>query len=430
MKNDLQQLSNFIDEMKATSSSNSKKEIIKKYDSPFLRKVFEYVYTPFKQYYVSSDNLRKRTDLSIDSYVDLFGLLDDLSERRITGHDAIAAVNGFINTFPEFADVLYQVFDRNLKTRATATIINEILPGTVPTFEVALAEKYKGNEKKVNFLDGAWWASTKLDGCRCATVIDSLGDIKFFSRQGKEFFTLSNLKDDIKKLNLRNVVLDGEICLVGANGADDFQGILKQIGKKDHTIESPKYYMFDFIPLDEFERGFGDTTFVARQVMLNGMMFGASLKYAVVLPQIQVESKEHFELLVADAAAMKYEGIMLRKNVGYEGKRSKNLLKVKQMQDDEYEVIGYEIAMNRVIENGAEIEEEMLKCVHILELGDPVSVGSGFSLEQRRQFYKNPEEIVGKTICVRYFEKTIDQTGKHSLRFPVFKGVYENGRTT
>lgn len=268
-----------------------------------------------------------------------------------------------------------------------------------------------------------------VHNCRCITIIDSTGNIRFYSRQGKEFFTLSKLGEDLKKLNLRNVVLDGEICLIGENGNEDFQGILKQIGKKDHTIESPKYYMFDFIPLNEFERGFGDTTFVARQVMLNGMMIGADLKYAEVLPQICVENQDHFEALVADAAAMGYEGIMLRKNVGYEGKRSRNLLKVKKMHDAEYQVIDCEMAVCRVIVDGQEVDEEMLKNAKILHKGDPVDVGSGWSLEQRQHFYQNPNDLIGKTICVQFFEETLDQNGKHSLRFPVVKAVYDGERT-
>jgi len=179
MQNDLSHVANFIDEMKSTSSTNAKKEILKKYDTPFLRNLFNYVYTPFKQYYVSSANLQKNKTLSSPGYTNLFTLLDDLSTRRITGHDAVSAVNGFINSYPEFADVIYQVFDRNLKTRATTTIINDIMPGTVPIFEVALAEKYKGNEKRVNFYEGVWWASRKLDGCLHKDSIIEFEDDRF-----------------------------------------------------------------------------------------------------------------------------------------------------------------------------------------------------------------------------------------------------------
>ena len=59
--------------------------------------------------------------------------------------------------------------------------------------------------------------------------------------------------------------------------------------------------------------------------------------------------------------------------------------------------------------------------------GNTVSVGSGFSIEDRNHYYNNPNDIVGKEITVQYFEESTDKTGKHSLRFPVCKTVYEAG---
>jgi DNA ligase-1 len=426
---DFQAVVNFIEEMKATSSTNDKKSILKKYDSPILRKLFEYVYSPFKQYYVTSDNLKKRQDLSFDNYDDLFSLLDDLNERRVTGHSAIQAVNGFIEKNKEFANVIYDVIDRNLKTRATTTLINAVMPGTVPTFDVALAEKFEGNEKKVNFDSGEWWASRKLDGVRCIAVIDENGDIKFYSRAGNEFLTLEVLAEELKSLNLRSVVLDGEVCIMKDGGLEDFQGIIKEIGRKDHTIQNPMYYVFDMIQTEEFNNQVGETSLSARLLQL-GVFFSlhADLKHAAPLVQIQVSSREHFEEMVADATNLGYEGLMIRKDVGYEGKRSKNLLKVKKMHDAEYTVIDHESGVNRVIENGREIEEVMLKAVIVEHKGNQVRVGSGFSLDQRRFYHQNPNEILGKTITVQYFEETTDQHGDHSLRFPVIKAVHGQKR--
>jgi ATP-dependent DNA ligase len=165
----------------------------------------------------------------------------------VTGHSAIQSVNGFIEKNKEFADVIYDVIDRNLKTRATTTLINSVMPGTVPTFDVALAEKFEGNEKKVNFDSGEWWASRKLDGVRCLAVIDENGDIKFYSRAGNEFLTLGVLAEELKSLNLRSVVLDGEVCIMKDGGLEDFQGIIKEIGRKEHTIQNPMYYVFDML---------------------------------------------------------------------------------------------------------------------------------------------------------------------------------------
>jgi DNA ligase-1 len=430
MKNqDFQTVVNFIEEMKATSSTNDKKSILQKYDSPVLRKLFEYVYSPFKQYYVTSDNLKKRQDLSFDNYDDLFSLLDDLNERRVTGHSAIQSVNGFIEKNKEFADVIYDVIDRNLKTRATTTLINSVMPGTVPTFDVALAEKFEGNEKKVNFDSGEWWASRKLDGVRCIAAIDENGDIKFYSRAGNEFLTLGVLAEELKSLNLRSVVLDGEVCIMKDGGLEDFQGIIKEIGRKDHTIQNPMYYVFDMLQAEEFNNQSGEIPLSTRLLQL-GVFFSlhSDLKCVAPLVQIQVSSREHFEEMVADATNLGYEGIMIRKDVGYEGKRSKNLLKVKKMHDAEYVVIDHESDVHRVIENGREIEEVMLKAVIVEHKGNQVRVGSGFSLDQRRFYHQNPNEILGKTITVQYFEETTDQHGEHSLRFPVIKVVHGQKR--
>lgn len=428
MKDQFSKLQAFIDEMKATSSTNAKKELIQRYDSPFLRRIFEYTYSPFKQYGVTSENLKKRQDLKFDNYDDLFALLDDLNDRNITGHSAIQCVNGFIEKNQEFADIIYDVIDRNIKTRATATLINSVLPGTVPGFEVALAEKFESNEKKIDFETQSWFASRKLDGVRCLAVIDSVGEIRFFSRQGKEFHTLAKLAADLKKLGLRSAVLDGEVCIMKENELEDFQGILKEIGKKDHTVESPMYYVFDMVTLDEFERAAGAVPLSSRLMQLGVFFQGVPLQYTAPLAQLEIESREHFEELVADATSLGYEGIMIRKDVGYEGKRSKNLLKVKKMHDAEYRVVGAENGYHRVIENGREVEEEMLRAVFIEHKGNQVRVGSGFSLEQRRHYFQNPEEIVGKIICVKYFEETTDQMGNHSLRFPVIKAVYGEDR--
>ena len=428
-KHDFQTVVNFIEEMKATSSTNDKKSILQKYDSPVLRKLFEYVYSPFKQYYVTSDNLKKRQDLSFDNYDDLFSLLDDLNERRVTGHSAIQSVNGFIEKNKEFADVIYDVIDRNLKTRATTTLINSVMPGTVPTFDVALAEKFEGNEKKVNFDSGEWWASRKLDGVRCIAVIDENGDIKFYSRAGNEFLTLDVLAEELKSLNLRSVVLDGEVCIMKDGGLEDFQGIIKEIGRKDHTIQNPMYYVFDMLQAEEFNNQSGEIPLSTRLLQL-GVFFSlhSDLKCVAPLVQIQVSSREHFEEMVADATNLGYEGIMIRKDVGYEGKRSKNLLKVKKMHDAEYVVVDVENGIHRVIEAGREVEEEMLRAVMVEHKGNRVRVGSGFSIDQRRFYYQNPDEILGKTITVQYFEETTDQHGDHSLRFPVIKVVHGQKR--
>jgi DNA ligase-1 len=58
-----------------------------------------------------------------------------------------------------------------------------------------------------------------------------------------------------------------------------------------------------------------------------------------------------------------------------------------------------------------------------------VRVGSGFSIEQRQEFYQNPNKILGKIVTVQYFEETKNQNDGISLRFPTFKILHGAART-
>ena len=140
---------------------------------------------------------------------------------------------------------------------------------------------------------------------------------------------------------------------------------------------------------------------------------------------------EHDVVLWSDhAAECGWEGIMLRKNDVYKGKRSNDILKVKKMHDDEYIVKDVEVGPFRIIDKKLrkEVTIETMTNVIIEHKGEPVSVGSGFTIADRQHYYNNPKDIIGKEITVQYFEESQDKTGKFSLRFPVCKAVYQNGR--
>ena len=51
----MKEVKQFIEEMRATSSSNEKVEIIKQ-QSDFIKNVLEYTYNPYKQFYNQSYN--------------------------------------------------------------------------------------------------------------------------------------------------------------------------------------------------------------------------------------------------------------------------------------------------------------------------------------------------------------------------------------
>ena len=79
------------------------------------------------------------------------------------------------------------------------------------------------------------------------------------------------------------------------------------------------------------------------------------------------------------ASTEKWEGLMLRMDWFYKGKRSQDMLKVKHFETEEYKVIGIETGPMRVIspETGLEVTIDTLKSVVIHHKGNPVNVGSG-----------------------------------------------------
>ena len=117
---------------------------------------------------------------------------------------------------------------------------------------------------------------------------------------------------------------------------------------------------------------------------------------------------------------------MVRKDVGYEGKRSKNLLKIKKFFDAEYEVIDFDIDDHEIVVNGRSETVPMLSQVWIEHKGHKVKVGSGWTHEQRLKYIDG--SIVGKTITVQYFEETKNDKGGISLRFPTVKIIHGEKR--
>ena len=429
MHTNFQIIKDFIETSNSTNSNTDKINILKEYaEHTVVKKVLFYTYNTYLQYGVTSANCKKNSDLLGDpnTYGDFFALLDDLNNRVVTGHKAIANVNRYVMENKAFADVIWSILDRNLKTRSTASTINKAIPKLIPTFDVALAKAFdEKTQKKVDWNDG-WQVSRKLDGCRCICIIDGEGEPKFFSRSGKEFLTLDNLKPELRVLNLSNMVFDGEICMLDENGDEDFQNIIKQIKRKDHTIENPYYWMFDFLTLKEFQDKTSLTTFNERINNLYNIVQDGH-QFIAVLTQSDCDD-EVFSRMMDMSKEGGWEGLMLRKNTAYKGKRSDEVLKVKQMHDDEYIVLGVENAIQRVIVDGAEVSELMLKNIIIEHKGNQVQVGSGFNHEQRRHFFENPNEIIGKQVTIQYFEETTNMNGTNSLRFPVIKAIYETVR--
>ena len=146
----MKEVKDFVEQMRATSSSLEKVEILKQ-QSDFIKQVLEYTYNPYKQYHVTSKTCKKNIHLHSHCNHTLFGLLDILTNRKATGHDAIKMINRFAQKNVDW-DIIYDIIDKDLKIRTGAKVINKAFPGLIPEFNVALAQNYLQLKDMINYL--------------------------------------------------------------------------------------------------------------------------------------------------------------------------------------------------------------------------------------------------------------------------------------
>ena len=419
----------FIDDMNKSSSVNEKVDVLKNCKQE-VHDLLYYTYNPFFQYHISPKVLEKRKDLNSTNYnvQNIFQLLDLLRNREVTGHSAIAEVNNWLTKNDNLKDIFYLILERNLKIRASIKLINRAIPGLIPTFSVALAEKFDESVldmKKIDFVNDDWYISRKLDGVRCLVFVDEFGETEVRSRSGKKISTLYNLEQLVKDTGVTSAVFDGEICKVGEEDNENFQDIMKEINRKNHQITEFTYFIFDLLTSDEFYEGSSIRTLSTRFKQLKDVV-RKSKKFRY-LPQGLIKSEDHFHMIQTKVPDS-WEGLMLRKDAPYKGKRSKDIYKVKKFFDAEYQVIDIATGPFRYVKEGVEVEEDMLSAVIVEHKGNRVNVGSGFTIDQRKHFYDYPANIIDKTITVQYFEESQSQNGDYSLRFPVVKHVHGEKR--
>jgi DNA ligase-1 len=428
----LDRIQEMIDLLNSTNGSNDKIEFISDYKD--LKPLLKLIYDPLKPFHVTSTNVKKfiknGKNVQPKTYKGILKLLTALSNQKISGHEALSSVAWWIKKYPEHSELIFKLIDKDLKIRMGAKQINKAFPKLIPQFNVALGHPIEKYPKALE--TGEWFISRKLDGVRCLTIINPDKSVSFFSRQGNEFLTLEKIRktiiDKVYPVFPNGVVLDGEVCIINKNN-EDFKGVMKEIRKKNHTMRNPRYLLFDCLSLTEFWERKSKRTFSERIKDLN-KIGSLDLQNIQVIDQVKYTEKV-LEEMKKLAGTNNWEGLILRQNARYEGKRTNKILKVKKFETEEYKVVDIEFGPYQAFNPDTKLTEtiETMVSVTILHKKFPVSVGSGFSLNERKKFYKNPDKIKGKIISVQYFEETTDSNGNISLRFPTFKGLYGKQRT-
>lgn len=270
---------------------------------------------------------------------------------------------------------------------------SEATPTTVP-HRPMLAYSYKDFQHKIE-----WPAcvSPKLDGIRVLVHVQN-GRVTLVTRTGKEIGKLPHLVKEAQSFG--NIVLDGELY----SDEISFQEITSIVRKSKTT--DPRFsqiyvYVFDVINDDSYHQ----------RVLLAERLI-KDCKYFKIVPWFIVKNNEEVKYRHHEFVKDGYEGSMVRNlNSKYElNKRSYNLLKNKDFLDGEFEIIGYKTGVGKF----TDVPTFLFKIDNTSFEAVPIG-----TKEQRAEYLRVAENLIGKKATIKYFELTDDGIP----RFPVVTNI-------
>jgi len=372
-------------------------------------------------------------------WTQFWGLLEGLRTRSITGHAARDKIEEMSQRFDssEWNGLARRVLIKDLRCGISEKTLNKILKGTqweIPVFTCQLAKDSEDHEHKMT---GPARLEIKLDGVRVITVIQG-NNVTMYSRNGKVFDNFGHLEDEIRELlpkirtrlsggnSLRTasgifgsgLVLDGEV--VGRT----FQELMRQAHRKSNVKATDShYYIFDWMPLEDFKRGHWNAQLHKRIDHLETLRpILAENSQLHILPGIEVDldtaqGRDQTRRYAEDSIANGYEGIMIKNlDAPYECKRSTFWMKWKPTTTVDLNIVGFEEGTGRnqgrlgaIICEGVDNERNIR-----------VNVGSGYSDANRDEYWTNRGDLLGRVVEVMADAVTQNQDGSYSLRFPRF----------
>lgn len=437
----LESIAKVVELIGSTSSSNDKLYLLKKYEAvPGLKDVLKFIYNPYCKTGLSNAKLTKGLKLTTEAPAITYADAINYFTVHNTGSDADAAyaakfVRYTNNTYGKVAVKLaIALVTQSLQIGITATSLNKVYGDDfIPKTGCMLGTLYGnvGHEKT------AWpcIVTEKLDGVRRILVKEN-GVCRFYSRSGHEDTGLIEILEEAKHLP-DNFVYDGELLAKGI-----FKDSIAQrqatnsLANLKGTKTGLNFNVFDMVPVKDFYAGCCKIPARERKIRLAATLNDSSfsildeekwayrlaafgievqLSHIVAVPILGVvNSLAEAEPIVEEIWARGGEGIMLNTISGfYEIKRSKHLLKVKHTEEYNLEIVDLLEGTNKY--------EDSLGAIVVKYKDSLVGVGSGFTDDQRREIWNNPDKYIGRGVEIETFGESTNAQGYVSLNCPIFK---------
>jgi len=346
--------------------------------------------------------------------------------RQVTGNTARDMLDEIMrnSTQRQWNGWYRRILIKDLRCGVSDKTINKVVNKqwpelAVPIFGCQLAHDSTNHETKVA---GQKLIEVKLDGVRVITIVYPDGRVNQFSRNGKELTNFELIKEQFRKTCTgitEPVVFDGEVM------SSSFQDLMRQVHRKsDVKTNDAVLYLFDYLPLADFELGHWDKpqTYRSEKLVHWKDLWQEETANIKILDHelVDLDTEQgsiRFSEINRKAIEGGYEGIMIKDpHAPYECKRSTAWLKLKPFIEVSLAVSEVEVGTGK---NAGRLGA--LVCEGLDDGRDiRVNVGSGYSDELRSDIWASKDRVLGQIVEVRADAVTQNQDGSYSLRFPRF----------
>jgi len=412
-----------LNEIMKTSGKNAKVALLKSFDYQEINEVLKFAFgrTPSGISNKSYDNYKASTQ---NSMVETEEVLSYVLKNNTGKQEVVSIVKAFESTLKDDLekDLFKKIITKSLSLGCGVASINKARGfKMIPTFETMKAQKYLDN---IKFVEGKEFIlSNKRDGVRNLSYVQN-GVVTCYARSGKVIGGLVDIKAELS--NCPNGIYDGELVLENPNGlnsADLYRKSVKVINSKSENKKGLLFHVFDYInDIDKYlSTNKCLVPYSKRQAQsrknLNGCRFCRPIDFVYSGKDTSV-----IDGLLQEAVNSGEEGLMLAiADAPYEGKRTKNLLKLKKFYTADLRVTGFEEGKGKYAGKCGNIIVELEVNGSLYEVG----VGTGLSDAERTKYWSDEgqKELLGQLVEIKYFEVSKNARGSYSLRFPSWLAI-------
>lgn len=413
-----------IYKLQSISGAKAKCDFIKSHDEDtYFKRFLYFALNPLITYNISKKSLDKLMSgnnadgQKLIFFNDIFECCEYLSRLRSMDDATLRQIKTLLDMkYPdqEEKELYMQLLSKTVRLGITGKTINKIIPNLIPEWEVQQAYPVDKYPLKVGT---EFWLTQKLNGAR-ATLYEG----QLLARSGMPYKGLEHITDALSWLRVAGFVADGELTLKDKGSLSDNEAFRVATGVLNSDSVNKTvicYTIFDMIPVKDFDALKPQVTYKYRRDILNQFAeriadTDGAVKVLPVLYHGTDQSK--IEELLEQMVREDKEGLMINTDAPYRRTRHKGILKVKRFYTMDLPISRCEEGTGRL---SGTLGAFVLKYKE-----NEVKVGSGFTDEQREQFWNNRDDMEGLLCEVKYKEISQDKgTGLESLQFSVFVGI-------